>query len=155
MRKTRVVGISALCAGMVLLALIMAHYLTAVMELGFPDGAEATSNRITLDPGWVDVMQYGVFVFFMITIVCAARERSYGMIATLGVVSFFIAALFEDLLTQNLEPALLITSVVCVIVTLMMAFTEGRPFVGFLPKTPDDASGVSQTTSSHGGGWAN
>lgn len=154
MRKTRVVGISAFCAGMVLLALIMAHYLTAVMELGFPGGGEAT-NRITLDPSWVDVMQYGVYIFFLITIVCAVSERSYGMIATLGVVSFFISALFEDLLTKNLEPALLLTSVLCVIATVMMAFTEGRPFVGFLPRTPDDASGVSQTTSSHRAGMEN
>lgn len=156
MQQVRFVGISAFCAGMGLLALIMAHFLSAIMEIAFPGSDTVNSNQITLDPGWVNVMQYGVFALFCVALVCAVRVKSYGLIATLGVVSFFASALFEELLTKDLAAALLVLAGLCVLFAVWLALTDGWRFTGF--RVPTDASGLSQPESrvgSHDGGMQN
>lgn len=157
MQQVRFVGISAFCAGMGLLALIMAHFLSAIMEIAFPGSDTVTSNQITLDPGWVNVMQYAVFAFFGIALVCGSRAKSYGLLATIGAVSFIVSALFEELLTDDLGTALLFLAGFSLICTLWLAFSDGRT-LAFFPKAPNDASGLSQPESragSHGGGMDN
>lgn len=146
MQQVRFVGISAFCAGMGLLALIMAHFLSAIMEITFPGGDGVTSNQITLDPDWVNVMQYAVFAFFGIALVCGARAKSYGLLTSIGVVSFIISALFEELLTDDLGRGLLFLAGFSLICTLWLAFADGRT-LGFFPKAPDDASEIAKSPS--------
>ena len=161
MRKLRIVGISSLSAGLALLVMIMANFAVVWANMTEFDGPTTgvssetvTPIQITLDSGWIDVMQWGVVIFFLVAIFAGCIARSYGLLAIVGSVSFTAAALFKQLVTDDLSGTLLLLAGASLVGCIWLAFIDDRK-LAVLPKVPDDPSGVSRPTSRHGGGMDN
>lgn len=158
MRKMRIVGISSLSAGLALLVMIMANFAVVWANMTEFDGPTTgasnesiTPIQVTLDSGWIDVMQWGVVIFFLVAIVAGCITRSYGLLAIVGSVCFTAAALFQQLVTDNLSWMLLLLAGAALLGCIWLAFSDDRKLT-VVPKAPDDLAGVHQAPVSRTGG---